>query len=363
MFREFLDKKALSVITWVMGVFFSLIILAVVLLTTIVLANRSFQFGENIASGLLYTGQDYLVEFTIENEMSARELALRLEDEGIIPNRFVFLFETLFNGGGGDFEPGTFILNKSMSNLQIDRTLRRGEVQQAPHEVITIPEGWTLRDMAEYFESRGFFAAEEFLGVAQTGQYDFRFLQGIPEGRPNRLEGYLFPDTYQIPVNPTPRQIIIRMLQNFENQFNQDLMVQAYEMDLTLDEVIIIASMIEAEVRFAPERVTVSQVIHERLRIGMRLQMCSTVKYTMEDPPIRLLYVHLDEDSPWNTYRVDGLPIGPISNPGLAAIHAALNPSDGDYLFFVLRDEVTGEHYFSRTVEEHNAANQRYSGN
>jgi UPF0755 protein len=215
--------------------------------------------------------------------------------------------------------------------------------------------------MAEYFEERGFFTAEEFLYVAQEGHWPFAFLMNVPADRPNRLEGYLFPDTYQIPINPNPGGIITRMLNNFGERVTDDFYEQMEARNMTLDQVIIMASIIERETRLASERPMVSQVIHERIRRNMTLDMCSTVKYTMDEPPVRLLYVHLEIDTPYNTYRVSGLPVGPISNPGLAAIEAALWPSDTNYLYFVLRDETTGEHHFSRTLDEHNAARARYN--
>jgi UPF0755 protein len=158
------------------------------------------------------------------------------------------------------------------------------------------------------------------------------------------------------------------MLHNFDGRFDYELQMRADQLNLSIDQVIIMASIIERETRLAAERPLVSQVIHRRLSQNMRLQMCSTVRYVhqisaMEDPPVHLLYVHLAIESPYNTYLHAGLPIGPISNPGEAAINAALWPSDTNYLFFVLRDEASGEHYFSRTEAEHNAARDRYIRN
>ncbi|MCL2456630.1 MAG: endolytic transglycosylase MltG, partial [Defluviitaleaceae bacterium] len=259
-----------------------------------------------------------------------------------------------------DFTEGTYTLNKNMNNVEINRALRARAQELAPHHDITIREGQTIRDMANYFEERGFFPAEEFIYVAQYGHFSFPFLLEIPADRPNRLEGYLFPDTYQIPVNPNPGAIITRMLDNFGRKFTDDLYARADEMKISVDDVIIMASIIERETRLAAERPIVSQVIHRRLRQNMRLQMCSTVQYTMDDPPIRLLNVHLEIDSPYNTYMYSGLPVGPISNPGLAAIQAVLSPSDTDFLFFVLKDEETGEHHFSRSAAEHDAARALY---
>jgi UPF0755 protein len=213
--------------------------------------------------------------------------------------------------------------------------------------------------MAAYFEERGFFYADEFIYVVENGHFPFSFLLDIPN-RPNRLEGYLFPDTYQIPVNPTPGCIITRMLSRFENQFEEGFFYRAEELGLTMDEVVIMASIIQAETRRTDELAKVSQIIHSRLALNRHLQMCSTVKYAMDDPPIHLLNVHLALDSPYNTYLHRGLPIGPISNPGIASIRAALWPSDTEYLYMVLRDLETGQHHFSRTGEEHVAAQRRY---
>jgi UPF0755 protein len=130
-------------------------------------------------------------------------------------------------------------------------------------------------------------------------------------------------------------------------------------MGLTLDEVVIMASIVERETRRADERAMVSQVIHRRLAINMRLEMCSTVLYT--NPGVtHVLNVHRAVDTPWNTYMHFGLPVGPISSPGESSIYAVLWPQEHEYLYFVLADEETGRHHFSRTYQEHVAARERY---
>jgi len=248
-----------------------------------------------------------------------------------------------------------------MTNTEVHHVMRGTAQGQAPHETIRIPEGWTILEMADYFEYRGFFTAEEFIYVATYGHFNFPFLFDRPN-RPNGLEGYLFPDTYQIPVNPAPGDIIVRMLRRFDEVFDEQMHRQAYDMGLTLDEVVIMASIIEKETRVAYERPIVSGVIHNRLAINMRLQMCSTIQYVLSAQGIhreRLLYIDLELDTPYNTYMHPGLPIGPISNPGAAALGAVLNPTEHNYLFFVLYNFETGEHFFSRTEAEHNAADAR----
>jgi UPF0755 protein len=309
---------------------------------------------------MVYEGENYYIEFHIPQDSSPAEIARRLEEYGIIHNRHMFQLELFLRGISADYLAGTYTLNLNMNNVEINRALRARPHEAAPYYTITIREGDTIRDMAAYFEERGFFTAEDFIHVAQYGHFSFSFLLDVPSDRPNRLEGYLFPDTYQIPINPVPVDIITRMLRNFEVRFTDDFHYRAEEKGMSIDDIVIMASIVERETRLAAERPLVSQVIHSRLAINMHLQMCSTVKYTMDDPPLRLLNAHLAIDSPYNTYLHPGLPIGPISNPGRAAIEAVLWPSDTNYLFFVLRDEVTGAHHFSRTLAEHDAARDRY---
>ncbi|MCL1878846.1 MAG: endolytic transglycosylase MltG [Defluviitaleaceae bacterium] len=358
---------AVNILKYVLGMLLNLVLMIVVLFFVFGAFGWGHSEGERLAADLLAEGRDYSFEFVLDEETSVNDLAQRLYNEGIIQNRWLYQLELFVRGATADYAPGTFTLNLNMSSVEIDRVLRRRTQDVAPHETISIPEGWTIRDMAEYFEEREFFSAEEFINVAQNGHFSFGFLMDVPIDRPNRLEGYLFPDTYQIPVNPLPGDIITRMLHNFGERFDEELHYRMDELGMTMDQVIIMASIIEREaggLSAATERPLVSQVIHERLRVNMRLEMCSTVKYVMDDPPIRLSFADIDRyaHSLHNTYRHDGLPIGPIGNPGDAAIRAALWPSPTNYLFFVLRDEYTGEHHFSRTLEEHNAASVRYLG-
>ncbi|MCL2356921.1 MAG: endolytic transglycosylase MltG [Defluviitaleaceae bacterium] len=354
-----------NILKYVLGMLLNLVLVAVVAVFVVSAFGWGHSEGIRLAGELLSEGENHAFEFVIDEEISVSDLARRLHDEEIIQNRMVYQLELFVRGATANYSPGTFALNMNMSNVEIDRTLRRQARALAPHETITIPPGWTLRDMAAYFESREFFAAEDFLFVAQYGHFGFAFLMDIPADRPNRLEGYLFPDTYQIPVNPIPADIITRMLHNFSERIDEEMFFQMEEMGLTLDETIIMASIIEREARLASEQPLMSQVIHRRMQTNMRLDMDSTVKYAMADPPVRLTIADIDRyaHSPYNTYRHHGLPAGPISNPAAGAIRATLWPSATDYLFFVLRDEATGAHHFSRTYPEHQAAAERYLWN
>lgn len=352
------SSSVINLLQYILGMFFNLAIMAVVAYGVFALAIWGYNQGIYFANEMVAIGPDEEVVFTLEYDTPATEVSRLLEEKGVINNSTLFNLELFLMGRVRTYAPGTFTLNRNMTNTQVHHILRGTGAAQAPHETITVLEGWTIRDMAEYFESRGFFTAEEFIYVAHYGPFNFAFLLDRPE-RPNGLEGYLFPDTYQIPVNPTPGDIIFRMLRRFDQVFDGQMIQQAYEMGLTIDEVVIMASIIEMESRLAHERPMVSQVIHNRLAQNMRLQMCSTVKYTMEDPPERLSIAQTQVDTPFNTYVHPGLPIGPITNPSAAAMRAVLNPTQHDYLFFVLYNFDTGEHFFSRTNAEHDAADAR----
>lgn len=351
--------KIINFLHYILGMFFNIAVVVGLGIAVYFVTMWGFRQGSALASDFVYVGEDYEVVFVLHEETPAAEVAQRLEYLGVINNARLFNLELFLMGRVRSYAAGTYMLNRSMSNTEVHQIMRgSGAGEQAPHEVIRIPEGWTINDMASYFEYRGFFDAEDFIYAATYGPFFYDFLAARPD-RPNGLEGYLFPDTYQIPINPSPGDIIERMLTRFDQIFNIELREQAQDMGLTIDEVVIIASLIERETRIAHERSMISRVIFNRLDIDMNLEFCSTVAYVLDVPRDRLLLVDLQIDSPYNTYRNPGLPIGPIANPGEAAIRAALNPSNHDYLFFVLYNFETGAHYFSRTYPEHRAADDR----
>jgi len=357
------QNKASNVITFILGMGFNLALLAVIAYAIFHFAGLGFELGGNFAYDMLVEGEDSEVIFVLEEDTPRAEVARRLYYYEVIPNPWLFRLEMFLKNGVSEYSAGTFTLNRRMTNTAVDSTLRRPQAaQMAGHLVITIPEGWTVADMALYFdEAREFFPAEEFIEYTQNGQFNFRFLDNVPNiPERNRLEGYLFPDTYFIPLNPTPRDIIIRMLNRFEEVMESTWLNRAYELGFTFDEIVTMASVIEGETGRADERPKVSQVIHRRLRENIRLQMDITAIYALDIHPSRVLQSHLQIDSPFNTHTRDGLPIGPIGNPGRASIEAALFPSDTNYLFFVVDYADHSRHVFNTNYPDHNAAVQRY---
>jgi len=205
-----------------------------------------------------------------------------------------------------------------------------------PH--VNPPAGYTYVQIAELLDKKEVAEKEAFLKLVKDSE--------------KNSEGYLFPDTYEVPKKYGAEKMAKVMLSNFnqlaiENKFTD----RAEELGFSLDEIIILASIIEKEAKFSDEKNRVSTVFHNRLKIGMKLQSCATIQYILGEPKEILDENDLKIDSPYNTYLYKGLPPGPICNPGLDSIIAALEPNEEDYLYFVLGEN--GRHIFSKTYQEH----------
>jgi len=354
------QKTLVDTLLYLLGMLFNLVLMVVIGYAIFRFTVWGFNYGTEFSEYMVGSGEDYEVIFVLEDYTSLADVAQQLEDEGLIPSAMMFRLERTLMNRTADFRPGTFTLNRNMTSSQLNNTLRAGPAREQQFQWITIPEGWTIADMAAYFESREFFTAEAFIHAAQYSQFNYHFLSHIPMDRPNRLEGYLFPDSYQISMTPSPEHIIHRMLMRFEQLFTPYYQTLAQDMGLTIDQVVIIASIIERETRLVSERPLVSQVIHNRLARNMLLQMDSTTAYAVGVTGDMLTQAHLDSTLPHNTYVHLGLPPGAISNPGWASIRAAMEFPPGDYIFFVLQNSATGEHFFSTNYADHHAAVQRY---
>ena len=219
---------------------------------------------------------------------------------------------------------------------------------------VTIPEGFTVRQIASLLKQRGIIEdEEEFCRLA----FDPRFVRSL--GIEDRtLEGYLFPDTYRFPRGTPPREVIRVMVENFRRVYDEGLAMRAKELGMTVREVVILASIIEKETGRAEERPLISAVFHNRLKKGMPLCSDPTVIYGLEEFDGNLTKEHLRRRTPYNTYLFAGLPPTAIANPGRDALLAALYPAPVPYLYFVSRND--GTHKFSVTLKEHNRAVLRY---
>jgi UPF0755 protein len=254
-----------------------------------------------------------------------------------------------FRGTGGSLHAGEYEFASPNSPLEVIERLRRGDVVL---HAITIPEGLYLEEVAEQIASAGFAAYDDLL-VVFSDPAPIRLL----DSKADNLEGYLFPDTYHFPGNVSARQIGQAMVDRFVEVVGKDYVAQAQGVGLSLRQAVTLASMIERETGVPGERARVSRVFHNRIQRRMRMQCDPTVYYALHRagrPVTRLYSKHLEFESPWNTYRVRGLPPGPIANPGEASLFAAIRPDEGDELFFVARPN--GGHVFSKDLPSHQRA-------
>ncbi|MBC7765033.1 MAG: endolytic transglycosylase MltG [Hyphomonadaceae bacterium] len=250
----------------------------------------------------------------------------------------------------GDVQSGSHTLKPAMGYRALAKALST-PVASVFDVRVTIPEGFELKQIAKKFAEAKCCTEKEFLDAAKL-PYDFAFLSTIPE-RPIRLEGYLFPDTYDFPIKTKPEIIIHTMLKRFDEMLTPSLRDRAKEKGMTIDQTIILASIIEREAKLGNERSHISAVFKNRLASKKTpyLQSCATVQYILGERKPILSVADTKIKSPYNTYLHAGLPVGPIASPGLASIEAALYPERSEDLFFVAKKD--GSHLFSKTYEAH----------
>ncbi len=297
------------------------------------------------------TGSDEKVSFSIKSGESTARIAEDLKKSGVIEYPLFFRIMSKISGFDGKYMVGDFSLKNSMSYGEIFKKL-----SSLPDSVgavtVTIPEGYEFRQIADILEKNGLIDREKFYSLAQNHDFGFSFLENIPN-RETRLEGYLFPDTYIFDSQSTEESILNTMLSRFDEIVADDLRLRANELNMTLDEVITLASVIEREAQGDHDRDNVSSVFHNRLKSKdyPYLESCATVQYILKERKTVLSVADTKIDSPYNTYKNPGLPIGPISSPGEKAILSALYPAETNYLFFVL--DSSGVHRFAETFDEH----------
>ncbi|EOR27343.1 Endolytic murein transglycosylase [bioreactor metagenome] len=243
-----------------------------------------------------------------------------------------------------EVKQGEYVLEK---DLTVNELINKLTSESSLNTVkFTVPEGYTINDISEKLEKEGICSKEDFIDAIK--EYELPQFARINSEKKYNLEGYLFPDTYLIKVGETPKEIITKMVSRFKEVL--DIALSETNTSITnedIETVVSIASMIEKEARIDEERVLISSVIENRLNDGMMLQIDATVIYALGEHVTTVLDKHLETDSPYNTYKNYGLPVGPISNPGLESIKAALKPEKTDYLFYVLQDDKT--HYFTNS--------------
>ena len=310
----------------------------------------------NLLAPVAGDGTGNPVRVVIPSGATGGTIARILAEEGLIKNELFFRYLVRWEGAEAKLKAGEYELSPAMAPKEIIDRLVQGDIVQ-DYVRVTIPEGYTVPQIADLLAEKGLIDRGRFLQLVQEGAFDFDFIGEIPDGVDYRLEGYLFPDTYYFTPEAGEEAVIDRMLQRFADVINPEIRERARELGMSLHELITLASIVEREARLPEERPIIAGVFHRRLQLGWKLESCATIQYILGEPKERLLTEDTRIPSPYNTYLHTGLPPGPIAAPGEAAIRATAYPEDTEYLFFCADKD--GSHIFSRTLEEHNQAKKR----
>ncbi|MBQ5777269.1 MAG: endolytic transglycosylase MltG [Oscillospiraceae bacterium] len=294
---------------------------------------------------------DYEAIIEIPQDASRGDVANILEDHNIIDHKGLFKLFAFFTKRKAEFPAGEYKVN---SNMDYRAMLRRLTSKKAVLNTVkvTIPEGYEVSQIVELLSEKGVCDKAALSDAVANSDFDYDFLKGIPLGKANRLEGYMFPDTYEFYKNDMPDRVIKKFLDNFELKFTAEKRERAKELGFSLHELVTLASIVEREAT-AKDRENISSVFHNRLanKTYPYLESCATVQYVLGERKKVISIADTKIDNKYNTYKYKGLPPGPIANPGLDAIDAALYPTNTDYLFFALQED--GTHKFSKTYDEH----------
>ncbi len=291
---------------------------------------------------LLIPQKQKTILFEIKKGNKLKDIADNLQKEGFIRDRIGFIILMKAMKKEKMLKPGYYIIKSSFSVFEIMKKFTTGVSEKVK---ITIPEGLTIYEIASILYKKGKINPEEFILVCNDKNFIRSF--GIDA---NSLEGYLYPTTYFFYYGQDAKSVAREMVLTLLKEI-QEIKLGLENSRYNLHQILTIASMIQKEAAKEFEMPLISSVIYNRLKKNMRLQMCVTVQYALGKHKTRLLYEDLEIDSPYNTYKISGLPPGPICNPGKSAIMAAVYPARTDYLYFVSKGD--GTHHFSKTLDEH----------
>lgn len=323
-----------------------LIIGAVVVLG--VAAAASYWYSSQLVSVESQDAKPIIVK--VKSGMTTGDIAEVLAERSLVRNKNAFLIAAKRAGLDKSLQAGEYSLSRNMDVSQMIEIMATGKTVYAQ---FTVPEGFTVEQIASLLEEKGLARKDRFLELAKT-YAPFDKEPSRPEVK-YRAEGFLFPDTYRINKGASEEDILQTMAGQFAKQFTPEMQENARIAGMSPYEVIVLASLIEREVQLAKERPMVARVFLNRIKLEMPLQSCATIQYILGYAKEELTIADTQIPSPYNSYLHQGMPPGPVANPGLPSIQAALNPAQGDWLYFVV-DGKTGGHRFSRTLAEHEAA-------
>jgi UPF0755 protein len=274
-----------------------------------------------------------------------------LFESGLIRQADYFKARVKVLGVDSKLKAGRYAFQLSQSMDDIINHIVSGDVYRDLIKV-TIPEGYEIKQIVETLEAAGLVKSESFYALMASAPLEYAFLEGIPEGE-RRLEGFLFPATYTFEKGVSEEKVLKALLDKFDTVFKPEYYDTVKSLDLTVYQLITMASIVEREGQVRSELPLIAGVFYNRIQKDIKLESCATIQYALGDRKAKLYNKDLEIESPYNTYKYFGLPLGPIASPGEAALQAALFPEASDKLFFVLSNKGDGSHIFSKTYAEH----------
>jgi len=324
----------------------------------VIILVGGFLYWRGLNSPVNANGKDQI--FIVNKGEAIKQVAKNLRINNLIRSEFYFKYEI---GRDNNIKAGEYLISPKLTTREITKILTIGEAI-SQEKSIRIIEGWSNKDIGAYLEKNKVISAKDFTALVSSpvNQWKFNFakpdfLNDAP--KPAGLEGYLFPDTYRIFNDTIGEGIILKMLDNFDKKLTPEMRAEIKRQKKTIYEIVVMASLIEKEVRSTDDMKTVSGIFWNRIKNGQALQSCATLAYILGVNKPQYSIEDTKVDSPYNTYKYRGLPPGPIANPGLNAIMAAIYPEATNYNYF-LSDPATGKTIFSKTLQEHNANKYKY---
>lgn len=281
---------------------------------------------------------------------STAQIAQRLDNRKVIRSPFAFKLYSRLTGKSKKYKAGTYCFNQTMSAKEVSDIIVSGKIAG---RTITVLPGMSMDKIARMVEENGLATYREFMQEAKDGEFDVELNKYLPDpGLTERLEGFLYPDTYTFGLDVKAYDIIDTMLKNFDKRMGEGYVKAAKKQNISPKDLITIASIVEREAKMTEEKKKVASVIYNRLEIGMPLQMDSILSYIHKEDKIKASLEDTQVDSPYNPYKNTGLPPGPICSPGKEAVEAAAEPADTEYLYFVASEKMDGSNVFSKDYKK-----------
>lgn len=292
------------------------------------------------------SGNEDEIYVDIAEGSTTSQIAYRLDNRKVIRNEFAFKLYSRLTGKSKKYKAGTYCFTQSMSAAEVADMIVSGEIAG---RTITVLPGMSMDKIARMVEQSGLAGYRAFMKEAGEGDFDVSFDKYLLDvGVTERLEGFLYPDTYTFGLNANEHEIIETMLKNFEKKMGDQYIKVAKKKKISPRDLITIASIVEREAKFKSDKKKVASVIYNRLEVGMPLQMDSILSYIHKEDKIKASLQDTKVDSPYNPYKNVGLPPGPICSPSEDAVKAAMKPADTEYLYFVASEKMDGSNVFSK---------------